>query len=126
MALLGHSGSQTSQLMQSSVIIKAMSSPQNQLISRGRSNGLRLLLTGLLCRFSRFESVAKAFFEGLGNFWSHKLADIAPERSDLPDQGRGHERQMIGRGQEQAFDAGCQLAVHICQLELVFEVGDGA
>lgn len=31
MALLGHSGSQTSQLMQSSVIIKAMSSPQNKL-----------------------------------------------------------------------------------------------
>src|SRR5690606_39359432 len=91
MALLGHSGSQTSQLMQSSVIIKAMGLPQNQLGSRGRPSSLRLVLAGLLCRFSRFESVAKAFPEGLGNFRRHKFADIAAQGGDLADEGRGNE-----------------------------------
>ncbi|MNZ20600.1 hypothetical protein D3C78_376560 [compost metagenome] len=53
----------------------------------------------------------------------HELGDVAAQRCDFPDQGRGNERIALRRREEQAFDLWRQLPIHVRQLEFVFEVG---
>jgi hypothetical protein len=56
----------------------------------------------------------------------HELGDIAAQHGDLAHDGAGDELVLVGRGQEQGFDIGQQVAVHARHLEFVFEVGHRA
>src|SRR5690606_9485570 len=52
----------------------------------------------------------------------NELADVATEPGDLAYQRRGNIGELLRRGEEQAFHVRNQLAVHVGQLELVFEI----
>src|SRR5476649_2140912 len=98
-ASFGHSGSHTSQLMHSSVIISAILLPAH------------LADLGLDARFHK----------GLD-----ELADVSAQSRDFAHYGGGYEHVLLARGEEQGLDFGVEVPVHACQLELVLEIGNGA
>src|SRR5664279_1980016 len=99
MASFGHSGSHTSQLMHSSVIIKAM------IFS---FNSLKI--------FSNFSD------QPFANRWLHELAHVTTENSDLADHRRRNEHVLLTRRQEQGFYFRVEIAVHPRHLEFVFKI----
>src|SRR3990172_10845557 len=101
MASFGHSGSHTSQLMHSSVIISAMTYARSALLA---------------AYLSDFRG------EALGDVRGNELADIAAEDRNFAHQGRRNEQELLGRRKENRFDLGIQVAVHAGELELVLEV----
>src|SRR5271169_6286811 len=98
-ASLGHSGSQTSQLMHSSVMIRATATT---------SSGTRRRRAG-----GELGSQAR------GDRRAHEVADVAAETGDFPYDRRGHEQVFFGRGQEQRFDFRVEVPVHSRHLKLV-------
>src|ERR1044071_9909472 len=106
MASLGHSGSQTSQLMHSSVMSRDMELP-------GASP-------------THARAPAEFLREARGNDGAHEAADIAAEARDLANDRRRHEKILLRRRQKKGFDLGIEVAVHSRHLELVLEIGHPA
>src|SRR3989344_1584599 len=148
MAALGHSGSQTSQLMQSSVMIRDMLTPagaagpgainqcancaalasavhatttycRSRLAGEGGASGAP--------RCQQAGSYGSGLFlealcEGVRHYRVYELGDMSAQGCDFTNQRRGNERITLGWGKEQAFHIRGQLAVNVGQLEFVFEV----
>ena len=55
-----------------------------------------------------------------------ELGYIPAHAADFPDETRGNVCVGFSRGQEDGFHIINQMTVHVGQLKLVFEVGDGA
>src|SRR5690348_16241506 len=102
-APFGHTGSQTSQLMHWSVILRAI-------FVNARSAACR--------------APADLVAHALDRERMHEGGDVAAEDRDLAHDSRREEEVLVGRRQEQSFDTRGEAPVHARELELVLEVGD--
>lgn len=64
--------------------------------------------------------------EGGGDGGLDEEVDLTAEATDFFDDARGDVGQFFARGEEDGFEVGLEFAIHEGELELEFEVGDGA
>jgi len=100
MASLGHSGSHTSQLMHSSVIIRAIAA-----------------LPSSWVEFLEF-CLQPGFYRRL-----NKLADVPAQPGDFPDHGSGNKHVLLPGGKKHGFHLRVKIPVHPGHLEFVLEIG---
>src|ERR1700709_1890452 len=105
-ASFGHSGSHTSQLMHSSVMIRDM--------------------LGLSSRLWVGRNLTDFVFQPLFHRWKHELADIAAKLRNLAHDGSRNKLILVRWRHEHGFDIGQKIAIHARHLEFVFKVGHSA
>ena len=117
-ASFGHSGSQTSQLMHSSVISRAMRFS----LAFGRDDRRAFDRVG----FDGRTVLRHAFLQAPQHRGCHELGDITAQAGNLAHEGAADELVLVRRRHEHGLDIGHQVPVHSGHLELVLEVAHRA